>query len=99
VSEEGILVSKALKAACPSTCVQRPKLLRPNGAIYQAINADTLRAQNLETWPYFNQVSWEARDEYVNLIPCIELLKLWTGIWFSFLFCNYRVCIIVYVFF
>ncbi|XP_020257030.1 probable plastid-lipid-associated protein 4, chloroplastic isoform X3 [Asparagus officinalis] len=34
---------------------QRPKLLRPNGKIYQAINADTLRAQNMETWPFFNQ--------------------------------------------
>jgi PAP_fibrillin len=37
--------------------LQRPKFLRPNGKIYQAINADTLRAQNMETWPYFNQVS------------------------------------------
>jgi len=36
---------------------ERPKFLRPNGAIYQAINADTLRAQNLQTWPYFNQVT------------------------------------------
>ncbi|XP_072991502.1 probable plastid-lipid-associated protein 4, chloroplastic [Typha latifolia] len=36
---------------------QRPKFLRPNGKIYQAINADTLRAQNMETWPYFNQVT------------------------------------------
>lgn len=35
---------------------QRPKSLRPNGKIYQAINADTLRAQNIETWPFFNQV-------------------------------------------
>lgn len=43
---------------------ERPKLLRPNGAIYQAINADTLRAQNLETWPYFNQVT--ANLEPVN---------------------------------
>ncbi|XP_074555730.1 putative plastid-lipid-associated protein 4, chloroplastic [Curcuma longa] len=42
--------------------VQRPKFLRPNGKIYQAINADTLRAQNIETWPYFNQVT-------ANLIP------------------------------
>lgn len=41
---------------------QRPKFLRPNGKIYQAINADTLRAQNLETWPFFNQVT-------ANLIP------------------------------
>lgn len=36
---------------------QRPKILRPKGKIYQAINADTLRAQNMETWPYFNQVT------------------------------------------
>lgn len=35
---------------------QRPKLLRPNGKIYQAINVDTLRAQNIETWPFYNQV-------------------------------------------
>ncbi|RVW81069.1 putative plastid-lipid-associated protein 4, chloroplastic [Vitis vinifera] len=33
----------------------RPKFLRPNGKIYQAINVDTLRAQNMETWPFFNQ--------------------------------------------
>ncbi|KAH7293736.1 hypothetical protein KP509_28G040000 [Ceratopteris richardii] len=36
---------------------ERPKLLRPGGPIYQAINNDTLRAQNLETWPFFNQVT------------------------------------------
>ncbi|XP_057497060.1 probable plastid-lipid-associated protein 4, chloroplastic isoform X2 [Actinidia eriantha] len=41
---------------------QRPKLLRPNGKIYQAINVDTLRAQNLETWPFFNQAT-------ANLVP------------------------------
>ncbi|XP_031491509.1 probable plastid-lipid-associated protein 4, chloroplastic isoform X2 [Nymphaea colorata] len=41
---------------------QRPKLLRPNGKIYQAINSDTLRAQNMETWPFFNQVT-------ANLVP------------------------------
>ncbi|CAM6100220.1 unnamed protein product [Calypogeia fissa] len=35
----------------------RPAFLRPNGPIFQAINVDTLRAQNLETWPYFNQVT------------------------------------------
>ncbi|MCD9559587.1 hypothetical protein HAX54_017638 [Datura stramonium] len=34
---------------------KRPKFLRANGKIYQAINADTLRAQNIETWPFFNQ--------------------------------------------
>uniref|UniRef100_A0A0E0KHZ4 Plastid lipid-associated protein/fibrillin conserved domain-containing protein n=1 Tax=Oryza punctata TaxID=4537 RepID=A0A0E0KHZ4_ORYPU len=41
---------------------ERPKFLRPFGTIYQAINADTLRAQNMETWPYFNQVT-------ANLVP------------------------------
>ncbi|XVE94037.1 hypothetical protein REPUB_Repub01dG0245800 [Reevesia pubescens] len=41
---------------------QRPKFLRPNGKIYQAINLDTLRAQNMETWPFFNQVT-------ANLVP------------------------------
>ncbi|KAK2991763.1 hypothetical protein RJ640_015497 [Escallonia rubra] len=41
---------------------QRPKLLRPNGKIYQAINVDTLRAQNIETWPFFNQAT-------ANLVP------------------------------
>uniref|UniRef100_A0A0A9CHX4 Plastid lipid-associated protein/fibrillin conserved domain-containing protein n=1 Tax=Arundo donax TaxID=35708 RepID=A0A0A9CHX4_ARUDO len=40
----------------------RPKFLRPYGKIYQAINTDTLRAQNMETWPYFNQVT-------ANLVP------------------------------
>ncbi|XP_062214849.1 probable plastid-lipid-associated protein 4, chloroplastic [Phragmites australis] len=40
----------------------RPKFLRPFGKIYQAINTDTLRAQNIETWPYFNQVT-------ANLVP------------------------------
>ncbi|XP_050209851.1 probable plastid-lipid-associated protein 4, chloroplastic [Mercurialis annua] len=42
--------------------VKRPKWLRPNGKIYQAINVDTLRAQNMETWPFFNQVT-------ANLVP------------------------------
>ncbi|XP_015165052.1 probable plastid-lipid-associated protein 4, chloroplastic isoform X2 [Solanum tuberosum] len=41
---------------------QRPKFLRANGKIYQAINADTLRAQNMETWPFFNQAT-------ANLVP------------------------------
>ncbi|XP_061980773.1 probable plastid-lipid-associated protein 4, chloroplastic isoform X5 [Populus nigra] len=41
---------------------KRPKFLRPNGKIYQAINADTLRAQNMETWPFFNQAT-------ANLVP------------------------------
>ncbi|KMZ73017.1 PAP fibrillin [Zostera marina] len=37
--------------------LKRPKILRPNGNIFQAINADTLRGQNRETWPFFNQVT------------------------------------------
>ncbi|XP_031383436.1 probable plastid-lipid-associated protein 4, chloroplastic [Punica granatum] len=41
---------------------KRLKLLRPNGKIYQAINVDTLRAQNMETWPFFNQAT-------ANLVP------------------------------
>ncbi|KAJ4717022.1 Plastid-lipid associated protein PAP / fibrillin family protein [Melia azedarach] len=41
---------------------KRPKFLRPNGKIYQAINVDTLRAQNIETWPFFNQAT-------ANLVP------------------------------
>ncbi|XP_062175873.1 probable plastid-lipid-associated protein 4, chloroplastic isoform X1 [Alnus glutinosa] len=35
---------------------QRPKFLR-SSANYQAINVDTLRAQNMESWPFFNQVT------------------------------------------
>ncbi|KAJ8421707.1 hypothetical protein Cgig2_009038 [Carnegiea gigantea] len=35
---------------------QRPKFLRSR-VNYQAINLDTLRAQNMETWPFFNQVT------------------------------------------
>lgn len=35
---------------------KRPKALRPNGAIFQCIDCNSLQAQNIETWPYFNQV-------------------------------------------
>lgn len=35
---------------------QRPTFLRSR-VNYQAINLDTLRAQNMETWPFFNQVT------------------------------------------
>ncbi|KAK8522308.1 hypothetical protein V6N13_115284 [Hibiscus sabdariffa] len=35
---------------------QRPKLLRSR-TNYQAINVDTLRAQNMESFPFFNQVT------------------------------------------
>ncbi|WCJ18258.1 Plastid-lipid associated protein PAP / fibrillin family protein [Euphorbia peplus] len=34
----------------------RPKLLRSR-TNYQAINVDTLKAQNMESWPFFNQVT------------------------------------------
>ncbi|KAL3324475.1 hypothetical protein AABB24_038556 [Solanum stoloniferum] len=34
--------------------IQRPKILRSR-LNYQAINVDTLRAQNMEGWPFFNQ--------------------------------------------
>ncbi|KAH7518793.1 hypothetical protein FEM48_Zijuj09G0208700 [Ziziphus jujuba var. spinosa] len=40
---------------------QRPKFLRST-ANYQAINLDTLRAQNMESWPFFNQIT-------ANLVP------------------------------
>ena len=58
--------------------LQRPKYLRPFGKIYQAINADTLRAQNMETWPYFNQVIF-----HQNLFQCTFTFK--SGICNSFL--------------
>ncbi|XVE94046.1 hypothetical protein REPUB_Repub01dG0246500 [Reevesia pubescens] len=35
---------------------QRPKFLRST-TNYQAINVDALRAQNMESWPFFNQVT------------------------------------------
>ncbi|XP_074333119.1 putative plastid-lipid-associated protein 4, chloroplastic isoform X4 [Apium graveolens] len=36
--------------------ITRPKILRSK-VNYQAINADILRAQNMESWPFFNQVT------------------------------------------
>eukprot|EP00245_Coleochaete_scutata_P015085 TRINITY_DN65_c0_g5_i1.p1 TRINITY_DN65_c0_g5~~TRINITY_DN65_c0_g5_i1.p1 ORF type:complete len:279 (+),score=53.62 TRINITY_DN65_c0_g5_i1:50-838(+) len=36
---------------------KRPKLLRPSGKMFQAINTDELAAQNLEGPPFFNQVT------------------------------------------
>ncbi|CAI9764506.1 unnamed protein product [Fraxinus pennsylvanica] len=35
---------------------ERPKLLRSR-TNYQAIDSDRLRAQNMESWPFFNQVT------------------------------------------
>ncbi|CAN1164590.1 Probable plastid-lipid-associated protein 4, chloroplastic [Linum perenne] len=40
---------------------QRPKLLRSR-TNYQAINVDTLRAQNMESWPFFNQIPVKAPE-------------------------------------
>ncbi|XP_041011827.1 probable plastid-lipid-associated protein 4, chloroplastic isoform X2 [Juglans microcarpa x Juglans regia] len=40
---------------------QRPKFLR-SSANYQAINLDVLRAQNMESWPFFNQIPVKAPD-------------------------------------
>ena len=37
----------------------RPAFLRPNGTIYQSINAGSLKARNQETWPFFNAVEAE----------------------------------------
>eukprot|EP00475_Leptophrys_vorax_P033262 TRINITY_DN52050_c0_g1_i1.p1 TRINITY_DN52050_c0_g1~~TRINITY_DN52050_c0_g1_i1.p1 ORF type:complete len:264 (+),score=23.53 TRINITY_DN52050_c0_g1_i1:134-925(+) len=34
----------------------KPFFLRPQGPIFQAIDAETLQARNMETWPFFNQV-------------------------------------------
>nr|GMC78564.1 probable plastid-lipid-associated protein 4, chloroplastic isoform X1 [Ipomoea batatas] len=55
---------------------RRPKVFRPNGKIYQAINVDTLRAQNMETWPFFNQLRIDVKVDIflllqatANLVP------------------------------
>ncbi|GMH40858.1 hypothetical protein BSKO_08762 [Bryopsis sp. KO-2023] len=37
----------------------RPAFLRPNGPIFQTIDAKNLKARNTETWPFFSQVSAE----------------------------------------
>ncbi|RVW79794.1 putative plastid-lipid-associated protein 4, chloroplastic [Vitis vinifera] len=57
---------------------QRPKFLRPNGKIYQAISVDTLRAQNMETWPFFNQVlsSYSQTASYFLLLFIIDQVNL-----------------------
>jgi hypothetical protein len=56
---------------------QRPKLLRPSGKIYQAINADTLRAQNIETWPYFNQVVYLMFSIFWSGKCTVDILSLY----------------------
>jgi hypothetical protein len=63
--------------------LQRPKYLRPFGKIYQAINADTLRAQNMETWPYFNQVIF---TRICSSVPSLSRA-------FFLSFCNSFLCI------
>ncbi|XP_042509588.1 probable plastid-lipid-associated protein 4, chloroplastic isoform X2 [Macadamia integrifolia] len=40
---------------------ERPKFLRSR-VNYQAINVDTLRAQNMESWPFFNQIPIKAPE-------------------------------------
>ncbi|XP_043707149.1 probable plastid-lipid-associated protein 4, chloroplastic isoform X3 [Telopea speciosissima] len=40
---------------------ERPKFLR-SSVNYQAINVDTLRAQNMESWPFFNQIPIKAPE-------------------------------------
>ncbi|XP_030478661.1 probable plastid-lipid-associated protein 4, chloroplastic isoform X2 [Cannabis sativa] len=40
-----------------------PKFLR-SIANYQAINVDTCRAQNMESWPFFNQIPFKAPDRF-----------------------------------
>ncbi|GAQ81237.1 hypothetical protein KFL_000750060 [Klebsormidium nitens] len=42
---------------------KRPKLLRPNGPIFQYIDAEALAAKNTETWPFFNQVTAKLTPE------------------------------------
>ncbi|PRQ19957.1 hypothetical protein RchiOBHm_Chr7g0222921 [Rosa chinensis] len=44
------------KISSPNWVSFRPKFLRSR-VNYQAINVDTLRAQNMESWPTFNQVT------------------------------------------
>lgn len=47
------------------TLWQRPKFLRSR-TNYQAINADTLRAQNIESGGFFNQVSLTPSFQHFN---------------------------------
>jgi hypothetical protein len=50
------LISAPLSRFEHPVSLQRPKLLRPNGDIFQYIDAEQLAAKNTETWPFFNQV-------------------------------------------
>lgn len=34
----------------------RPAILRPNGPIFQTLDATNLRGRNQETWPFFSEV-------------------------------------------
>ncbi|GER30445.1 plastid-lipid associated protein PAP / fibrillinfamily protein [Striga asiatica] len=46
---------------------KRPKFLRSR-TNFQAINADTLRAQNMESWPFFNQVTADLTPLMANKV-------------------------------
>ncbi|KAI5661510.1 hypothetical protein M9H77_20833 [Catharanthus roseus] len=61
-TSKSILQTEFVHTVPSAVVLQRPKFLRPSGKIYQAINVDTLRAQNMETWPFFNQAT-------ANLVP------------------------------
>eukprot|EP00210_Caulerpa_lentillifera_P007665 g7316.t1 len=48
----------------------RPAFLRPQGAIYQFIDAPNLRARNQETWPFYSEVTADltpVNDSKVNV--------------------------------
>ena len=49
---------------------KKPAFLRPSGKIYQTIDAESLRARNRETWPFYNAVAAEltpTSDSAVNV--------------------------------
>lgn len=53
-------------------CKQKPKFLR-SITNYQSINVDTLKVQNMETWPFFNSVNLSTCLYHLHFIafaPC-----------------------------
>lgn len=50
--------------------INRPSILRPNGAIFQTLDVKNLRARNQETWPFFSEV------KVVFILSLFEELKL-----------------------
>lgn len=52
----------------------RPPFLRPGGPIYQTIDANTLRARNQETWPFFNRVDAELTPQSASLVA-VQFIK------------------------